>query len=354
MKDQELSYNDIKTIAVENMKAALATGNKPLPMAVMGPPGCAKTALGTSLPALFSELGAGEFTGVCFNATHHEPVDVKGVMSVVGDKTRWHVPDFWPTKPNNVIVVEEFTKGPKLLQNALMEAVYDGTIGDYKVPKNTFWYFSGNRKRDGAGDEGLLSHVANRCMILNMRPDVDQTLDYFLSKQMNPVGIAFLKQNPHMLFDSEKFDGNNKARYSSEEPSFPSPRSWEAAISLLDTSLRGTLRMAAMSGIVGAKAARDFASFEELMKELPDIQMVLDDPKKCPVPKNKGVLYALTCTLSYRTSKETSKAISTYFERLDDEFVVLWLQQVAKRGNSIVMQDHNMSKHLSRIKNLVM
>jgi len=240
------------------------------------------------------------------------------------------------------------------LQNALMEAMYDGHIGDYIVPKNTFWYFSGNRKRDGAGDEGMLSHVANRAMILHMAPDVDQTIDYFISKKMNPVGIAFIKQNPHMLFDSEKFNGDKGARYNADDPSFPSPRSWEAAIRLLDTNLRGGLKMAAMAGIVGAKASRDFASFEELMTELPDMQLILDDPKKAPVPKNKGVLYALTCSLAYKTNKQTSKPISQYFERLDDEFVVLWLQQVAKSGENSVLQDVNMSKFLSRVRGLIL
>lgn len=338
---------------VEELAMSLQPTGKGL--LVMGAPGCGKSALAKGLAEKFSRKYGERWNTFLFNATHHEPVDVKGVMSVVDGRTRWNVPDFWPNTPNNVIVVEEITKGPKLLQNALAEAFYDGTIGDYKIPENTFWYFSANRRRDGAGDEGVLSHFANRLCVVNMEADVDQTIDHFIDNHMHEFVVAFLKQNPHMLWDSDTFEGGKK-RYSSDNPAFPSPRSWEGVAQFIgQPGVLGTkIMLAGSAGMVGEKAARDLYSFIDLMQELPDREVILNNPKKAPIPKNNAVVYALVCSLTYWTNDKTADAISEYMGRLDEEFRALWLKNLVRTKKSFILGTKSLMNHVSAIKGLVL
>lgn len=316
------SPDQIKKICLEVMPMGI-------PVGVEGRPGTAKSATGKALAAEFSKKFGEDFKTIMFNCAYHEPTDVVGLPFVKDGRAHMAVTDLWPTTPNNVIVVEELTKGPKLIQNALGELMLEGSLRGYKLPANTFFFVSWNSRTDGAGDTGILSHVANRMMVLSMRVDPDGTLDYGIANNWDPLVLGFLNQNKHMVFHEETFSQNG-GKFNPDRPSFPSPRSWDKVQRVVSTGLPDELEIAAVSGLVGDGACREFVAYKQLAKEIPDINLCIKSPKTAPIPKENSIMYALVLSLTYATNAKNASSICEYISRLRPEYLVLYAKSVAK------------------------
>lgn len=311
----------IKEICLEAMPLGIDIG-------VDGPPGVAKSATGCSLAAEFERRTGEPWKTVMFNCAYHEPTDVAGIPFVREGRAHFAITDIWPTTPNNIIVIEEVTKGPKLIQNALGELVHERKLRGYNLPDNTYFYFSWNRRQDGAGDAGILSHIANRMMTLHMKVDPDGFCEYAIAQKWDPMVIAYLNQNKHMVFDEKTFSSNG-TKFNSDQPAFASPRSWEKAQRIVSVGMRTELEMAALSGIIGEGPTREFIAYKELCKELPDINVCIRSPKTAPLPKDMSVMYALVLSLVYATDDKNAGNVVEYIKRMRKDFQVLWVKSLS-------------------------
>jgi hypothetical protein len=339
-----VGFNELQRIAVN-----LFSKTDIRAIGVEGPPGGGKTALGMSIADLMSAATGEQYNTFQINLSQHEPTDVSGVPYVQNGRMKKALTDWWPTEPNNIIVLEEITKGPKLMQNAIGEAIHEGTIGSFKLPANTYFYLSWNRKADGAGDEKVLSHFVNRLVYFNYYPRPSDLIDHMMTNAWNPVLIAFLNNFKHLIFDEKTFT-NNGARYNAEKPVFATPRSWEKVSQILNLELPLDLEIPTIAGCVGEGACRELVAYKEMMKDMPDIDECINRPTKAKLPTESSVKYALSLSLSFATTKENRDNVMEYITRLPKEFQVLWIKALAKRAPTII--DHSNSKFMELSKGL--
>jgi hypothetical protein len=75
-------------------------------------------------------------------------------------------------------------------------------------------------------------------------------------------------------------------------------------------------------------------AFEELMKELPDINVCINSPKKAPIPSRADITFALILALSFKTTYQNFTSIMEYIDRMKSEFKVLWASTIMKKAAS--------------------
>src|SRR5262245_54487909 len=95
-----------------------------------------------------------------------DPVDVRGLPVPNGPDGRVH---FQPTAllpapgcAPTIVFLDELTRAPMMVQNALLELVLDRRVGEYALPDNCVCIAAGNSEADGGGTQRPNSALANR------------------------------------------------------------------------------------------------------------------------------------------------------------------------------------------------
>jgi hypothetical protein len=192
----------------------------------------------------------------------------------------------------------------------------DRRLGEYLLPEDWSVIAASNRQEDRAGAHRLISPLLNRFVHLDLEVSHDDWQDWAVQAGIAPEVRSFLRYRPALLF---AFDPSTNQR------SFPTPRSWEFVSQVL-TPTPADLLHAVVSGCVGEGPAAEFVGFCKMYRELPDLDQVLASPTLTPVPKEPAVLYALCGALVERCRNGNAKLqgpFVQYAERLPEEFGVL-------------------------------
>ena len=249
---------NIKTAIVEAQKAAAAG----LPVLLLGSPGVGKTAVASVLAFIlkmpYKEIRVAEF----------EAVDFRGIPSIENGRTKWNPPDFWPAEAC-VLNFDEITQAPMELTSPLLKIFLGGEIGDYKLPEGTILIATGNLVSDRAGCSRISSALRERCVVINIEPDLSDWLDWFAGEACCDSSIIdYLKANPAAF---HKWDG--RADFNQ-----PTPRNWARVARLLKHNpVEETL-----AGIIGNEQAKAFVAWRRANVRLPEIVDVLDGREKMP------------------------------------------------------------------------
>src|SRR4029077_13861246 len=124
--------------------------------------------------------------------------------------------------------------------------------------------------------------------------------------------IAFIRFRPELL---SAFDRDANA--------FPSPRSWEFVSRILDSGAERCVEHELFVGAVGSGAATEFSAFLRMFRELPNIDAILLNPLKEPVPENAAAQYAVASALARVASDTNFDRVCLYLDPLPTEFRVL-------------------------------
>ena len=138
---------------------------------------------------------------------------------------------------------------------------------------------------------------------------MDEFKNYALANKIDDRIISFLNFRPKLL---HKIDKNN--------PSWPSPRSWDVADKLLKANLT-------IDPAIGTGAGSELRSFCKIYKELPKIEPILNGKNKPKFPQDISSQYALTCALSVRA--KTMEHYKNAFLYLAEKASMEWLNQCA-------------------------
>jgi hypothetical protein len=91
-----------------------------------------------------------------------------------------------------------------------------------------------------------------------------------------------------------------------------------------------------IAGVVGEGAAAEFCGFLRIYHNLPDPQVLIDNPETAEVPEDPATLYAVCELLAEKTDSENLHGIMTYARRLPPEFSVLLVRDAARANSAIV------------------
>jgi hypothetical protein len=285
------------------------------PLYLWGPPGVGKSSL-VRQAAQRARLPVVDVRAVLL-----DPVDLRGLPRIEGDRALWCPPAFLPREGEGVLFLDELAQAPPLVQAACLSLTLDRRVGEYVLPGGWSVVAASNRQEDRAGAHRLISPLLNRFVHLDLEVSHDDWHDWAVGAGVAPEVRGFLRYRPALLF---QFEPGVSAR------AFATPRSWEFVSQVLAHTPRELLHPV-VSGCVGEGPAAEFVGFARIYRELPDPDQVLANPATASVPREPAVLYALCGALVERCRKASQKVLTSFVQyvgRMPDEFGVLAMRDV--------------------------
>jgi hypothetical protein len=224
-----------------------------------------------------------------------------------------------------LLFLDEINAGLPSIIAAAYQLVLDRKLAGYELPPGTRIVAAGNRADDRGVTYDMPMPMANRFMIKHfLGPTWAEFEDYALKRELHPMVMAFLRQNPQWLCE--------KINVEDDEGRNPTPRSWEAASRLLKhldtTSASVAERMVFMASVVGDGAAVALEATLRLGDKLASFEDVMKDPTGVKIYKDDlAISYLQAMILAQRlsTPEEFRKALA-YVERLPRELIGVFIR----------------------------
>lgn len=210
------------------------------------------------------------------------------------------------------------------LQKVMANICQARTLHGNPMPAGWQVISTGNREKDNAGANRILSHLRNRETVLNLDVDIDDWVRWALDNNVPTVLISMLRYRPTLLNDFDPQRAQN-----------PTPRSWVEGVGSLIGKLDPLIEFECFSGAVGEPAAAEFVGFLKIYRQLPNLDLLLMDPKNADIPSDPIVCYALSGALAARADSKNFQSIIDYTSRLPGEFSVLTVTMAARRDKNL-------------------
>jgi hypothetical protein len=254
-----------------------------------------------------------------------DPVDLRGLPFLGSDgRSKWATPEFLPRDGAGILFLDELNAAPAMVQASCYQLVLDRKLGEYTLPKDWAIVAAGNRDSDRAVTTRMPTPLRNRFVHLEFEVDLQEWSEWAIGAGIRPEVIAFLRFRQELL---SAFDRDANA--------FPSPRSWDFVSRILDSSPDGSVEHELFAGAVGAGAATEFSAFLKTFRELPNIDAILLNPMKEPVPDNAAAQYAVASALAHCATDTNFDRICTYLSRMPTEFSVLCVRDASVRQPAV-------------------
>lgn len=248
-----------------------------------------------------------------FRAVYRESIDILGLPGVAEREgvrhTTYAQPAGLPTSGEGILFLDEIVSAPPQTQAALYQLTLEGKVGEYTLPPGWSIVAAGNRMSDRGVVHRMPDPLVDRFFHVDFEPDLTDWCAWALRSGISSEVIAFLRFRPGLLHQYQD---------KRECHAFTTPRGWAAVSRVLgcDSRIEGEM----IRGRVGDGAAGEFMAFLKLCREMISPDAVLANPRKWEVPKNPGVLYALSEALARRAKPENWETVLLASERLPREY----------------------------------
>lgn len=296
-----------------------------IPVYAWGPPGVGKS---DAFRQLAQEFGIGL---IDIRLGSKLPEDLHGipVPDLEQQVAIWLKANFWPDPKRDgekgIIVFDEMSDTSKAVQSVTYQVILDRCIGELKLAPGWWPVAAGNRREDRAAAQSVSTALANRFAHIDVVPDYDTWREYANIRKLHPYVVGFLKMRPDMLHDMR----------GSDLRAFPSPRAWEKACRIIEAP--PSVRFRLLRGLVGGGAASEF---ESVMKgiNIPDIEEITADPKRCRIPKEPACRYALTVLIAQNATKANIGKLNEYIRREEygRDFEVVTMLDATKKEPALI------------------
>jgi hypothetical protein len=310
------------TQATKTLKVAYT---KRQPVMLWGPPGVGKSAIVKQV-AKEMEVGMSDMRLIYF-----EPVDLRGLPSVLDGETVWLKPAFLPKDGNGVLFLDELPAAPKSVQAAAYQLTLDRAIGEYQLPDGWSVVAAGNGTGDRAVSNPMPSPLVSRFLHIHLEASAEDWVGWAISNGIAPEIIAFVRVRPDLIYD---FNPKNWA----QNAPYACPRSWDA-LSRFITGEDGTvdvIDLPVFSGFIGEAAGAEFFGFLKTCQDVPAVDEILANPNTAKLPKTPAGNYAVIAGLAKRATVENFDKVVCYLERLDKEFEVCGFRDACRANKELV------------------
>jgi hypothetical protein len=257
-----------------------------------------------------------------------DPVDLRGLPFLGSDgRSKWATPDFLPQDGEGILFLDELNAAPAMVQASCYQLVFDRKLGEYTLPDGWSIVAAGNRDSDRAATTRMPTPLRNRFVHLDFEVDLQEWCEWAIRARVRPEVIAFLRFRPALLSEFNK-----------DLLAFPSPRSWEFVSRILDslgTPSNPSIEHELMAGAIGAGPATEFSGFLRIFRGLPDIDGILMNPQRAPVPEEPSAQYAVASALARCASDTNFDRVCTYLDRLPTEFRILCVRDATLRDSTL-------------------
>lgn len=309
------------SLAIAILKSGLQVN---VPMFLWGPPGIGKSQIVAQVAA---DLG---LPLIDIRAVLLDPVDLRGVPTVIDGVTRWNPPIFLPTEGEGVLFLDELPQAPESVQCSLLQLVLDRRLGEYRMPDGWRILAAGNRVTDGTFSRKLSKALGSRFAThLELAVDLEEWCAWAVDNAVPAEIVSFLRLRPDLLhhFDA-KAQGN----------SFPCPRVW-ATLGQFMGKLSLEAELPFFAGALGFGPAAEFTTFLQTYRDLPSMEAIIAEPDGTDVPREPSVLYALCGAMSRMVTKDNVSQAFRFMKRLPAEFQVVWLRDTLQSEPLLATSD---------------
>lgn len=188
--------------------------------------------------------------------------------------THFAISELLPKEPC-VLFLDEFSQSNSSVQCIVQQLLLEGSFMHYKLPKGTYIVLAGNRTQDNANSGEVLSTIANRCIMCEIKEDEQEFLEYAEEQNLHPVVIDYVRRYPGNLFGLQDEEGH---------PCFTTPRSMERTSEIMYQYDKGivseSVLATAIEGTLGKNVYSKIKVSMEMVNDLPRPQDVLEGKAK--------------------------------------------------------------------------
>ena len=180
--------------------------------------------------------------------------------------------------------------------------------------------------------QGIIEPLKSRFhTIIDIEPDADQYVNYLIQNDADPRVCAFLRTHPQEVHQMPK-------ELKHFDP-WPNYRTWEGVNRWLATGKDGEYNLAALQGTIGKATAGQFHTFLKLTEKCPDVNKIVKDPDKVPVPDDMGLKHAVTIALLKKANVKNLKNCLSYVARMDRRFEVAFMKDLVEVNKNVTQTD---------------
>jgi len=199
-----------------------------------------------------------------------------------------------------------------------------------------------------------LMHNINRQRLVEIEPDLDGWMEWAAENGIHPMGLAFAKSQPGVIFSNE---------VPSEPRPFCTPRSFVSAMRLLQRMVGNSMDLPndvvtqeLVQGDIGEGAAASFFGFIKVADLLPTIEQIIAQPDKakCPPSSRLDAAYAAQQLCIHHASKDNVDEIWTYTERLPKELQVSTAKSLLAKQSGTLLNSKKLGKWVGENSALIM
>jgi hypothetical protein len=266
-----------------------------------------------------------------------DPVDLRGLPYLETEQTdpselnprtskqaKWASPDFLPREGEGILFLDELNAAAPMVQASCYQLVLNRKLGEYTLPDGWAIVAAGNRQSDRGVTHQMPSPLRNRFTHLTFEVDLQEWCEWAIRNSIRPEVIAFLRFKPDLL---SAFDRDAEA--------FPSPRSWSFVSKILNGAPDKTIEQDLLAGCVGTGAATEFTAFLTTFRNLPNIDAILMNPEREPVPTDACAQYAVAGALAYAATPSNFDCAYQFLKRMPVEFSVFSVRDAMLRTPEI-------------------
>ena len=270
-----------------------------------------------------------------------DSVDLRGIPSVVDRITYWNPPSFLPRDPNSrgILFLDEINSGSQGTMAAAYQLVLDHKLGEYTLPPGWVVFAAGNRIQDRSIVNAMPAALRNRFIHIEMEAHLDDWCVWALNHGVHVDVLGFVRWRPTLLNEFDVGKDSTRNREASQKlkdaNAFASPRSWHFLSKLINIGIPADVEYETYGSVVGEGAAAEFIAYKKYASQMPNLDALLIDPKKAPIPEEPATLYATVTGLAARATKDNFERIVTYTDRLEPEFGIMCVKDAITRNDKI-------------------
>lgn len=288
---------------------------------LIGPPGIGKTCV---VKDFANTIGAH------YQHLHGPTKQVEdfGVLNMFTDgiKFDYKMPEWWPTDPEQAVVIclDDSSQMGADLQKVEANIKQERELHGHKLHDNVMIVATGNRVEDRAGVQRQLSHNANRETQINLEVSLNDWSRWAVDNRVPTELVSFMQFRPDLLHD-----------FNPDRSVNATPRSWVDGVApFIGRCPQGT-EYEVYAGAVGEGPGGEFTAFLQIWRELPNPDAVLLDPEGYAVPEKPATRYALCGALAEKATSANLDRFVTATGRLPKEFSVLAMSLATRRDNTL-------------------
>lgn len=224
------------------------------------------------------------------------------------------------------VFLDELPAAPRNVQAAAFKFILDRMVGQYHLHPEVLITAAGNLLTDRSVVNPLVTAMQSRLVHLEMEVCYEEWLqDVAVPHNFDKRIVGFIGQF-----------GNGKLmdfRPDHHDKTFACPRTWEFLNKLLAMyTQRGISlteeQLPLVAGVIGAGPALEFVQYAQVWTKLVTLRQILSDPKNLQVPTESAIKYATVGMMMQHVDDNNFKDLSTYVDRFDMGFRVLFYRMV--------------------------